>query len=196
MKNSLIVLCTLFLFATFNGCSDNNNTTVKANAAANITNKTAATTPKATNVAKENTTAEGEGVKWMTVDEAQAANKKNPKKIFMDVYTPWCGPCKMLDRMTFNQPEVIKYMNENFYSVKFNAESADPVTFNGKQFANPGYKADIPKNRRNSPHQFSQALGVRGYPCMIIFDQNLNKAGQTMGFKDKTKLMAFFNTLK
>ena len=33
-------------------------------------------------------------INWMTLEEAQAANQKNPKKIFMDMYTSWCGPCK------------------------------------------------------------------------------------------------------
>ena len=40
-------------------------------------------------------------INWMTMDEALAAQKEEPKKIFMDVYTTWCGPCKMLDKNTF-----------------------------------------------------------------------------------------------
>ena len=40
----------------------------------------------------------------MTLDEARAAQKKEPKKIFMDVYTDWCGPCKLLDKNTFQNP--------------------------------------------------------------------------------------------
>ena len=35
-------------------------------------------------------------INWMTIEEAQEAQKKNPKKIMMDVYTKWCGPCKMV----------------------------------------------------------------------------------------------------
>ena len=38
-------------------------------------------------------------INWMTMDEALAAQKEEPKKIFMDVYTTWCGPCKMLDKI-------------------------------------------------------------------------------------------------
>ncbi|HEU0136308.1 MAG TPA: thioredoxin family protein, partial [Flavobacterium sp.] len=48
-------------------------------------------------------------IKWMTIDEALAAQKKVAKPIFMDVYTDWCGPCKMLDKNTFNNPEFAKY---------------------------------------------------------------------------------------
>ena len=33
-------------------------------------------------------------INWMTIEEAEAAVKKEPKKIFIDVYTDWCGYCK------------------------------------------------------------------------------------------------------
>ena len=35
-------------------------------------------------------------INWVTLDEAMELQKKKPKKIMMDVYTNWCGPCKML----------------------------------------------------------------------------------------------------
>ena len=37
-------------------------------------------------------TLEAQEIKWMTFDQAMAAQKKKPKKIFVDVYTNWCGP--------------------------------------------------------------------------------------------------------
>ena len=55
-------------------------------------------------------------IKWMTLDEALTLQKKHPKKakpIFMDVYTDWCGPCKLLDKNTFHDPEFVKYITEN-----------------------------------------------------------------------------------
>ena len=30
-------------------------------------------------------------INWMTIGEAEEANKKEPKKILIDVYTDWCG---------------------------------------------------------------------------------------------------------
>src|SRR5690606_41789628 len=55
-------------------------------------------------------------IKWMTFNEALELQKKKPKKIFMDVYTDWCGPCKMLDKQTFRNPDVVKYINEHYYA--------------------------------------------------------------------------------
>ena len=65
----------------------------------------------------------------MTLDEARAAQKKEPKKIFMDVYTNWCGPCKLLDKNTFQNPDVSRYISEHFYAVKFNAEGTEEIAF-------------------------------------------------------------------
>src|SRR5690606_31206392 len=78
-------------------------------------------------------------IKWMSMDEALAAQKKKPKPIFMDVYTDWCGPCKMLDKQTFHDKAVVDYINENYYAVKFNAEGTGDITYKGKKYSNPNY---------------------------------------------------------
>ena len=40
-------------------------------------------------------------INWMSLEEAVAAQQKEPRKIMMDVYTQWCGPCKMMMANTF-----------------------------------------------------------------------------------------------
>jgi len=97
------------------------------------------------------------GIKWVTIEEAQALAKKAPKPLFVDVYTSWCGPCKMLDRNTFSDPRVADYVNKHFYAVKFNAESGDPVTFKGQKLVNPDFN---PANTggRNGTHQLTMTI--------------------------------------
>ena len=60
-------------------------------------------------------------VNWISMDKAQELQKKVPKNIMMDVYTDWCGPCKLLDKNTFQNPDVSRYIREHYYAVKFNA---------------------------------------------------------------------------
>ncbi|MCC6516578.1 MAG: DUF255 domain-containing protein, partial [Chitinophagales bacterium] len=76
-----------------------------------------------------NVSTEGEKVKWLTWDEMVKLNEKNPKNIFIDFYTSWCGWCKVMDRNTFDDPTVAQIMNKYFYSVKFDAERSDTITF-------------------------------------------------------------------
>ena len=42
-----------------------------------------------------------EKINWITLNKALELQKEKPKKIMMDVYTNWCGPCKLLDKKTF-----------------------------------------------------------------------------------------------
>ena len=75
-----------------------------------------------------------EKIHWMTIEQAEAANKVEPKKLLIDVYTSWCGWCKKMDQTTFQNPVIVKYINENYYPVKFNAEQKDSVHFLGETF--------------------------------------------------------------
>src|SRR5690606_5545305 len=44
-------------------------------------------------------------------DEAVTKAKKEGKNIFIDGYAVWCGPCKMMDKNTFNNRKVGEYFN-------------------------------------------------------------------------------------
>src|SRR5690606_19217831 len=83
-----------------------------------------------------------EQIKWVTFNEALELQKKKPKKIFLDAYTTWCGPCKALDKNTFTNPDVIKFINKHFYAVKFNAEGNEEISYRGNTYTNPHYKPD------------------------------------------------------
>ncbi len=123
-----------------------------------------------------------QGVKWMSLEEAVELQKKSPKKIIMDVYTSWCGPCKMLDKNTFQNPDVVKYINQNYYAVKFNAEGNSVFTYNGKKYSNPSYKEEL-ANRRNGVHEFTYYLRVNSYPTIVYFDEKGNLLTSIIGYK-------------
>lgn len=131
-----------------------------------------------------------EKVHWLTIEEAQELNKSEPREMIVDVYTQWCGPCKMMDRMTFSNPEVIQKMHSDYYAVKFDAEQANPIKFGDKEYANPQHNPNTPKNRRNSPHEFSRFLQVRGYPSLVVINPDLSIKKSLVGFKQPAQLLA------
>ena len=73
-------------------------------------------------------------IRWMSLDEALARQKKNPKPIFMEVYTDWYSQCKMFETNTLQHPEVSELINRNYYAVKFNAEGNSVVNYKGASF--------------------------------------------------------------
>jgi thioredoxin-related protein len=73
-------------------------------------------------------------VNWMTLEEAVEKNKTEKRKIFIDVYTDWCGWCKRMDETTFSDYRVAEYLNKNFYVVKFNAEQQQDIVFKNKTY--------------------------------------------------------------
>jgi len=125
-------------------------------------------------------------INWMSFEEAVNAQKVTPKKIFVDAYTIWCGPCKMLDKNTFSNPDLVEYMNQNYYAVKFNAEGNDTVNFKGNKFTNPGFNPN--SNGRNSVHELSTFFGVRAYPTLLFLDEKTNFITPLTGYRTPNQL--------
>lgn len=121
-------------------------------------------------------------INWVTLEEAVELQKKAPKKIMMDVYTTWCGPCKMLDKNTFHNPDVADYVNKNYYAVKFNAEGNEDVNFKGRTFSNPGYKPEL-ASRRNSQHQLAGYFQVSAYPTIVFMDEQAELLTPIRGYQ-------------
>lgn len=132
-------------------------------------------------------------VNWMTFDEALTAQKKEPRPIMVDAYTDWCGPCKLLDKNTFQNKDVSAFLNENYYNVKFNAEGTEVVNYLENVYTNPRH--DPNRRGRNSQHEFAQAMKLRGYPSIVFFDEQGNYIQPVVGYKTPKQLEIFLKMI-
>ncbi|QDO93610.1 DUF255 domain-containing protein [Formosa sediminum] len=126
-------------------------------------------------------------INWLSFNEALKLQKKEPKKIMMDAYTNWCGPCKMLDKNTFQNKDVVAYVNENYYAVKFNAEGKESITYQEQVYENPNFDP-AKENRRNSVHEFTMALGVNAYPTIVFLDETAQVITPVRGYQNPQQL--------
>ncbi len=133
-------------------------------------------------------------INWITFKEAVEAQKITPKKIFIDAYTTWCGPCKLLDKNTFQHKDVANYVNQHYYAVKFNAEGNETINFKGETFSNPDF--DPNKKGRNSSHQLSRYFGVRAYPTLIFLDEEANTIAPITGYKTPQQIELYLKMFK
>ncbi len=136
---------------------------------------------------------ESNEIHWMSLEEALELQKTAPKKIFMDVYTKWCGPCKMLDKNTFHNPDVVKYVNEHYYGVKFDAESPTPIVYKGTTYSNPTY--DPNKRGRNGVHELSRLFQISAYPTMLFLDEKGDPITKATGYLQPAQLEYYLKTV-
>ncbi|HLK15810.1 MAG TPA: thioredoxin family protein, partial [Fimbriimonadaceae bacterium] len=61
-------------------------------------------------------------VTWSTnLDAALTQAQATGKPVFVEVYAAWCGPCHMMDRDTFTDPEVGREL-KGFFPVHFDSD--------------------------------------------------------------------------
>ncbi|NOY70406.1 MAG: DUF255 domain-containing protein [Deltaproteobacteria bacterium] len=96
-------------------------------------------------------------IHWLSYKEGIKKIKAEHKKGYVHFYTSWCTYCKLMDKQTFNDKKVIKYLNENFIAIRVNAED----------------KANRAIVRRYSAYQ---------YPFNIFFNEDASGIGNRPGF--------------
>lgn len=126
-----------------------------------------------------------ETVTWHTWQEAVELNKKQPKKLLVDVYTSWCGWCKVMDKETFTDPKVAEYLNKNYYCVKLDAEMKETIEFNGHKFEH------VANAGRGGVHTLAYSLldGQMSYPTIVYLTEKFERVVISPGYKKPNQLL-------
>jgi len=123
----------------------------------------------------------GNPIAWMTFEEAVEATKINPKKILVSVHTEWCGWCKHMDRTTFQDSQIVAFINQHFYPVKLDAEQKTDITTSEKV-----YKFPKVSGKERGFHELAVALtmGRLTLPSTVFLDENVRVLQPIPGYKD------------
>lgn len=121
---------------------------------------------------------EDKKINWLTIEEVEKLSKEKPRKIFVDVYTDWCGWCKRMDATTFADAAVIDYVNENYYAVKLNAESGDNISLKGIN---------------TTGAELARSFRVSSYPTIVFIDETFHNVTPVPGYR---KAKEFHDILK
>jgi len=110
-------------------------------------------------------------IRWLDFEQLEDSLMVNPKKVFIDFYTDWCGPCIRMQKEVFTAPEIVDLLNKEYYSVKMNVESRDTITFGNQKFVNER------SNKRNPVHQIPLLMARQknkpfSVPALVFMDAN------------------------
>ena len=96
--------------------------------------------------------------------EAIETAKREGKLVFVDFYTDWCGPCKVMSRDVYPQKQVVNFFNAKFVCLKLNAEKE------GRELA--------------------KRFRVSAYPTFIVVDTDEKVRVELKGSMDADKFIA------
>lgn len=99
-----------------------------------------------------------------TFDQALKEAAKKKRIVFVDAYTSWCGPCKMMNNNTFKDKATGDYFNANIISMKIDME-------------------------KDEGPAFAMKYGVRAYPTLLFINPKGEVVHKVLGYRDGAALM-------
>ncbi len=139
---------------------------------------------------------EEELIHWMDIEEViEISGDKSDKKILLQIYTNWCGWCREMERITYAEPHIAQYINENFYPVKFNAETKKTIEYNGKAYE------FIMRPGLGGYHELAAELlnGRFSFPTVVFLEEDMKFIQAIVGFKSPKefeRIITYFATDK
>lgn len=109
---------------------------------------------------------EAQGLQFaaFTWKEALQEAKQTGKRVFVDAYTQWCAPCKMLQAYTFPDSTLGAFYNAQFINLKIDLEQGEGPERN-------------------------QEWVVSAYPTLLFFDSSGVEVHRAVGFFTAAQLL-------
>ena len=123
------------------------------------------------------------GIDWLSIEEVQAKMESEPKDVFIDIVADWCKWCKVMDKNTFADQEVISFVSNNYYAVCLDYESVEEIDFLGKKLV---------------AKDLAQSWGVQDLPTVVFWKKGFEEKFLSKGYQDQKQFLEtlqLFNSL-
>lgn len=108
-----------------------------------------------------------QAVEWKSWNQGLASAASSRRPVVVDVYTDWCRWCKQMDREVYGREDVRRYLESRFVAIKLNAESAEPVSHQGRSMTARG---------------LASSFDVSGYPTTIFLTSSGEHLANVPGY--------------
>ena len=127
-------------------------------------------------------------MQWISLAEADRRmhDSLNKRKMYVFFYADWCTFCHAMEAKTFENQELVDYLNANFWCVKFNTELTDTVRFGGKLYG------AARQNGWDCNGFAKEYLGEKlAFPSNLLLDEHGSKMAALGGYQTYFQLMTF-----
>lgn len=119
---------------------------------------------------------------WLSFEELSDSLEINPKKTLIFFYTDWCRYCSKMEKSVFTESSIIQVLKD-YYVVRFDAESTEPIYFDNRIYTNPS-----PQKRRGGFHNLANILasnkGKITFPTILLLNEK---------FEIETRIFTYLN---
>lgn len=130
-------------------------------------------------------------VNWITITDLDNLSQSpqwanSDKKVFIDLYTQWCGWCKRMDGTTFTDPTIIAYLNANFHCIRLDAETKETLVIGQQVYS---WQARGKRGMNELGEKLGTVQGKISYPTLVFLNKNLRRIQAIPGYRDADDLL-------
>jgi len=133
-----------------------------------------------TNLQAQTLPIEQEQIEWISIEEALERSKIEPRKILVDISLVNDSWCEKMDKVTYQNKQIVQYINAKYYAIKFDAKTKEAIEYKGKAYH---------YAKKNGYHELATHFmnDAMSFPSFVFLDENFEMMQLLSGFKDPIK---------